>query len=119
MFPLSTKLQGNTLVRVFKELQYFTKITAMPNISNARFTVVYISQQITSVPAYSFWYSRQLETLVVYANSRLSINGNGNNGFTNTLISIYVPDDDVSYYKGLSAWSAVKNRIFPLSQYVE
>lgn len=89
----------------------------MPQIRNSAFTEVWVSEHIKSFGNYTFWTNYELEKLVIFCNSVPSVANSGNNGFTKSIIKIYVPDDDLDVYKAISAWRNFIDNIRPLSTY--
>ena len=84
--------------------------------SSSRLTKVILPNTIISIGWSAFSLCKSLETIIVLASTPPSIQSNTFNT-TNSTFSIYVPDESVEAYKTATNWTALANKILPLSQY--
>lgn len=123
---ISTWFKGNTAIKTFKELQYFTSITELgdyslndsgsPFAGCSNLEVVYLPNSLTYIGNYVFNNCDKMANIVCYAVTppRLDMNALSDIDWG---VNFYVPDESVETYK--TKWSKVASRIYPLSQYTE
>lgn len=123
---IGTWFRGNTAIKSFKELQYFTSITELGNYNlnygGATFyqcsnlEVVHLPSSLSSIGNYVFYQCSKLKKIVCHAITPPSLEMYA----LSTIdygADFYVPDESVDAYK--TKWSKVASRIYPLSQYTE
>jgi hypothetical protein len=123
---IGTWFQSNTTITSFKELQYFTSITALGdsnlNYGGATFykcsnlEVVHLPNSLSSIGNYVFYQCSKLKKIVCHAITPPSLQSYSLSG-VDWGVDFYVPDESVDAYK--TKWSKVASSIYPLSQYTE
>lgn len=123
---IGTWFKGNTAIKRFKELQYFTSITELGNYNlndgGAPFSgcsnleVVHLPNSLTYIGNYVFRDCDKMADIVCYAVTPPRIDMYALSD-VDWGVNFYVPDESVDAYK--TKWSKVASRIYPLSQYTE
>lgn len=118
---IGTWFKGNTAIKRFKELQYFTSIKefgdAYLNNSGSPFAgcsnleVVYLPESTTFIGNFAFDDCDKLDIVC------LATTPPGYNLYPLDGQKMYVPDESVDAYK--AKWSSDASKIYPLSQYTE
>lgn len=83
---------------------------------NANLVKVILPASTTSIPENSFQACKQLESIIVLANTPPTLAATALNN-TNSIFRIYVPDASVNVYKSATVWNTYANHIYPLSLY--
>lgn len=80
------------------------------------FFSIILPKTTENIGAYAFYFARNLNDFVCYADVPPIIGSTTFYGSSTTL-SIYVPDESVEAYKAATNWAAYADRIKPLSEY--
>lgn len=120
---IGTWFRGNTAIKRFTELQYFTSVKEFGNFylndlgapfyGCSSLEAIVLPESTTRIGNYAFDGCNKLTSIVCLATTPPNYN-------TNPLpssVNMYVPDESVDAYK--AKWTSYASRIYPLSQYTE
>ena len=106
VFSGCTKLESVTFPSNLQNIQYqaFANCNSLTNLT--------IPASVTTIGQYAFNACRGLVSVIFEPTTPPTISSGT---FSNTTCSFYVPDNSVAAYKAANNWSALADRIFPIS----